>query len=114
MADYIFFMRGGDARTMNLSESEMNAHMQDWKVYMEGLGAAGKLRGGAPLGSDGVTLNGGENAEQAGSAGGDAQVNGYILLVADSLDEAKNLAQDCPIFAFGGSLEIRECLDMGN
>ena len=114
MADYIFFMRGGDARTMNLSESEMNAHMQEWKMYMEGLGTAGKLRGGAPLGSDGLTLNGKGKTEQTGPAGGEAQVNGYILLVADNTEEARELAQGCPIFTFGGSLEIRECLDMSS
>ena len=113
MTEYIYFMRGGDARTMNLSEEEMGAHMQQWKDYMGGLGATGKLQGGAPLGQDGVSLNGESKTEQAGASGGDTQVNGYIILTADSMEEAKAFAQDCPIFTFGGSLEIRECIDMG-
>ena len=40
--------------------------------------------------------------------------NGYILLTANDMNEAKDLAKDCPIFTFGGSLEIRERLDMSD
>ena len=115
MSDFIYFMRGGDARTKNLSETEMAAHMQEWKDYMGRLGAAGKLQGGAPLGMEGFMLNGENKAESDGPlGGGDTQVNGYILLTASDMNEAKDLAKDCPIFTFGGSLEIRERLDMSD
>ncbi len=114
MSDFIYFMRGGDARTRNLSETEMSAHMQEWKEYMGRLGAAGKLQGGAPLGMEGLMISGENKAESEGLLGGDTQVNGYILLTASDMSEAKDLAKDCPIFTFGGSLEIRECLDMSD
>lgn len=115
MTDYIFLMRGGDARALNLSEEEMNTHMQDWKEYMESLGATGKLRGGgAPLALDGLTISGESKSEHSEQLGGNGQVNGYMLLAADNVDEANALARNCPIFTFGGSLEIRECVDMSS
>ena len=112
MSDYIFFIRGGDAYMAGLSEQEMQNHMQEWTDYMGSLGAAGKLKGGAPLGKDGTVMSGGAKAAIDGPLGGDTQVNGYVIVSAADMAEAKKLANDCPIFMADGSLEIRECLDM--
>ncbi len=112
MSDYIFFIRGGDAHMAGLSEQEMQTHMQEWTAYMGGLGAAGKLKGGAPLGKEGSVMSGAAKFEENGPLDGDTQVNGYVMVSAADMTEAKALANDCPIFTADGSLEIRECLDM--
>ena len=80
MTEYIFFMRGGDARKLDLSESEMGAHMEDWKQYMQSLGASGILHGGAPLGEEGFTISGTGKAESEGTQGGD--ISRLLLLRA--------------------------------
>jgi hypothetical protein len=35
-------------------------------------------------------------------------IMGYSIVKADSIEEATELAKDCPILTFGGNVEIRE------
>ncbi|MDX1641588.1 MAG: YciI family protein [Balneolaceae bacterium] len=39
-------------------------------------------------------------------------VSGYYLIKADSLDEATELAKGCPVLRLGGSVEVREIMEM--
>ena len=34
-------------------------------------------------------------------------INGYIIVKTDTIDEAVDLAKDCPIFHIGGNVEVR-------
>jgi hypothetical protein len=38
-------------------------------------------------------------------------VTGSLVLQAASLDEAVQLARDCPVFDFGGSVEVRPVVE---
>ncbi|HVZ80736.1 MAG TPA: YciI family protein [bacterium] len=38
-------------------------------------------------------------------------VQGYMFAEAAGLDEAVELSKDCPIFAVGGTVEIRPCFE---
>jgi hypothetical protein len=46
----------------------------------------------------------------ADGAGADP-LTGYILLTADSLDSAAELAKGCPILQAGGKVEVGETFD---
>lgn len=35
-------------------------------------------------------------------------IAGYSIIKAESIEEAAELAKDCPILAFGGNVEVRE------
>lgn len=37
-------------------------------------------------------------------------ISGYIVVKADTIDEAVEMAKDNPIFAIGGSIEVREVM----
>jgi hypothetical protein len=113
MTDYIFLMRGGNERTAALDSEQTQEYMAQWKSYMGGLGATGKLKGGAPFADDGHVISGENRSTRDQPAGGEDRVTGYITLSADDLDDAKSMAAGCPIYNMDGSLEIRQCLDMG-
>lgn len=104
MPKYIFAYHGGK---MPETEEEGAQVMAEWMAWFENLGAA-VVDAGNPLGpsstvnSDGsVTCDGGSNP-----------LSGYSLINADSIEQATELAQGCPILKAEGSIEIAEAMDM--
>jgi hypothetical protein len=41
-------------------------------------------------------------------------LGGYIMVKASNLDEATELAKNCPILSVGGSVEVRAIVQMDN
>jgi hypothetical protein len=39
-------------------------------------------------------------------------IGGYIVVRAESLEEAAEFAKDCPILALGGNVEVRTIIPM--
>ena len=39
-------------------------------------------------------------------------VGGYTIIKAETLEEAAELAKDCPIFLMGGNVEVRAIIGM--
>jgi len=86
--------------------------MKAWMDWMGEMTEAGYYVSGAPF-DDGHVLSGTETAGSDGSYGeGDDVVGGYIIVTADDLDQAIERSKACPIFAEGGSVEIRGCREM--
>ncbi|MEQ8425989.1 MAG: YciI family protein [Cyclobacteriaceae bacterium] len=113
MKDYMYLFRGGDAARAQESPETMQAHMQKWRVWMEGLAKAGKLVGGQPLNQDGkVVAKSGKVITDGPYAEGKEVVGGYLIVKAKDLNEATDLAKECPIYEHDGVTEIREIMPM--
>ena len=113
MSKYMYLFRGGDARRVQQSPEEMQAHMELWKAWMGGLAQEGKLVDGLPLGKDGKRLVGNDKVLHDGPyAEGKEIIGGYLIVNAESLDEAAETAKGCPIFEHDGEVEIREIMNM--
>jgi len=113
MNEYMFLIRGGDEVIASKSPKEMEDHMQKWQVWMGGLAEKGKLVGGQPLKSEGKTLlEKGSKIIDRPLVEGKELVGGYIIVKAESLREASELAQGCPGFDFDCSVEVREISPM--
>ncbi len=114
MTKYLYLFRGGDARRVAQSPEEREAHMQKWGVWMENLAKEGKLVDGLPLGMEGKVVQGdGTTITDGPFAEGVEYVGGYLIVNASSLDEAAEIALGCPIFEHGGTVEVRETMNMG-
>ena len=98
MSKYVLAYRGGG---MPATEEEQQAVMAAWGAWFEQLGAS-IIDGGAPFGASAAV--GGEVT---------AQLTGYSIVDAISLDAAVAKAGGCPILASGGTVEVYEALDMG-
>lgn len=107
MKNYLVLFREPDGRTEKHSDEEISAHQASWKRWMETYGKAGNLAGGSGLTLNGRIIKGGE-VENTLHRNGTEIVGGFLLLKADSLDEATAIAKSCPIFEFGGYAEVRE------
>ncbi len=113
MSKYLYLFRGGDARMAELSPEEMQEHMQKWGAWMQGLTEKGILVDGLPLTKEGKRLTGQDKMLIDGPYTEGAEVvGGYLLINANSLVEAVEIAKDCPIFENNGEVEVRETMNM--
>ena len=113
MKDYLYLFRGGDARRVQQSPEEMQSHMQKWGVWMQKLAETGNFISGLPLQKEGIVLEKwGEVVTDAPFAEGNEIVGGYLIVKADSLEQAGDLAKECPIFEHEGTVEVREIAPM--
>ena len=113
MTKFMYLFRGGDASMKEMSPEESQAHMEKWKTWMGQLAQDGKLVDGLPL------ARGGKQVEKSGSivvdgpyAEGKEVVGGYLIVNADSIDQAVEISKGCPIFENDGTVEVREILSM--
>jgi len=114
---HIIFFRGNDW-DKNLSPEELQNVTGQFMAWFERLSREGKAIGGAPLenvgkivsGSKGRTVSDGPFAESKEAIGG------YFLLDVDNIDEAVEIARQCPILEYGAKVEVRpvapECAAM--
>lgn len=113
MAKYMYLFRGGDSRRESQSPEEMQAHMQKWGVWMKGLAEKGILVDGLPLGKEGKVVSGEKKVVTDGPfAEGKEIVGGYLIVNADSLDNAVEISHGCPLFEHDGQVEVREIMSM--
>ena len=114
MQKYLYLFRGGDARMAEMSPAEVEAHMDEWRVWMQGLAEKGQLIDGLPLKAEGKQVSkGGTVVTDGPFAEGAEIVGGYLMVNATSLEEATEMSKGCPILdADDGHIEVREIADM--
>ena len=113
MKQFMYLLRGGKSMD-TFSPEEMEAHMGEWKAWMGGLAEQGKLAGGLPLSKEGKQVTGGGSIIHDGPfAEGKEVVGGYIIVNAETMDEAIQLSKACPIHQENEAVvEIREIMSM--
>jgi hypothetical protein len=111
MTEFLYLFRGGDAREATQSPERMQEHMGRWMKWMEDLGKQGKLSGGLPLKAEGKVVTT-KMVTDGPYAEGKEMVGGYLIVKSKSLSEAAELSKDCPIFEYGGTVEVREIQSM--
>jgi hypothetical protein len=63
----------------------------------------------------GRTISGNDKVVQEGAYVGDKAVeSAFFVVKAANLDEATEIPKKCPIYELGGSVEIREVMNMAN
>ncbi|NOQ70756.1 MAG: hypothetical protein GQ574_02075 [Crocinitomix sp.] len=113
MKEFLFIIRGGQEKMINASPEYLQEHMQLWSEWMGGIAEKGQLVGGQPLEYAGKTLiESGTKIIDRPLAEGKELIGGYIIVKADSLDDACEIAKGCPGFEHGTTLEVRELAAM--
>lgn len=113
MTSYLALIRGGDEGYSKLSPEEMQLHMEAWRVWMTGLGERGHDGSGEPLKGGGKLIREHGNLVTDGPyMEGKELVGGFILINAETEEEAVELSKGCPVFDMGGMIELREIASM--
>jgi hypothetical protein len=107
MSEFTYLFRG---RKTSGSADEMQQHLQKWVDWFKDLGAKGLVKDpGHPLENTGKVVRNKQKAiHDSPYAEAKDVVAGYMLIEANDLAHAAEIAKGCPILDVGGSVEIRE------
>jgi len=110
--EYLLLFRGTQW-DKGLSPEEIQQVMDKFMGWFERLKQQGRLKTGQPLEREGriVSGKGGRTVADGPFAESKEAIGGYFLLQVDSLDEAIEIAKECPTLEFGGAIEVRPVAD---
>ena len=105
---YLLLFRD-DGWYTRLSVEELEAVMGKFRTWFENLSAKGIVRGGQALGREERVISGkGRRSVNDGPfAEAKEAIGGYLLLTADSLEEATAIAKGMPGLDYGTWVEVR-------
>jgi hypothetical protein len=111
---YMFLVQGGACGGSELSAEQMQAKMTEVFAWIEGLTKKGVMSAAQPLtperkivsGKNGSIISDGIAAESKEAVGG------YFIVSAGTMEEALNIARTCPMFNYGGQLEVRQIAEL--
>ena len=95
-----------------LSTDELQQAMDKVTAWFEGLDERGKIKGAQPLGGQGRVISGtdGRFVMDGPFTETKEAVGGYLVLQAESLNEAVEVARSMPTLRYGVSVEVRPIL----
>ena len=113
---FMMIFRGGAVARHDLSPSELQAHVEKWYRWSDGLARQGRHNdghnAGTALDNQGATVRGQERVVTDGPyAESKDLVTGSMIFEAASLEDAIDVARSCPTYEFGGSVEVRPVQD---
>ncbi|HXS37204.1 MAG TPA: YciI family protein [Flavipsychrobacter sp.] len=115
MKEFALIFRVQPDLATNVNPAEMQQRMTNWMNWMGGIAAKDKLvSNGNRLGLKGSKLVGKDSVVSDGPFTEVKEfINGYIIIRADFVDAAVEIAKECPIVVGGGgSVEVRPLVAM--
>jgi hypothetical protein len=111
MSQFLFLYRGGMTGTE--SPAEMQQQMQRWMSWLKDLGEKGFVKDpGQPLERGGKVVSGKQKLVTDGPFAEKDLVSGFTLVEAKDLAQATELSMGCPVFTYGGAVEVRPIAKM--
>ena len=106
--EFILFFRGAQW-DKGLSPEQIQKAMDQFMGWFDRLREEGKLKAGQPLERTGKIVSGkkGKIVADGPFAESKEAVGGYFLLHVANLDEAVEIARQCPILEYGSTVEVR-------
>jgi len=107
MEEFVMLIRLEGLPEMNFSPQEMQAGMAVWEKWVDGIIARDILVSrGNRLSNDGRTIRDGKVVTNGPFVEIKEILGGYLIIRANSIDDAANIAKSGPIVG-SGSIEIR-------
>jgi len=109
MKDFLFVYRNDFKNQPTGSPEELQAITKKWMDWIGGIAAQNKLADrGNRLTSEGRVVRPGNVVTDGPYTEIKELIGGYSAVKAESFDEAVEMAKGCPIYTFGGNVEVRE------
>jgi hypothetical protein len=109
----LIFRRNAMSEEAQPSPEQLQAMMKPWQDWMGNIAAQNKLvSSGNRLASDGRVVKSANVITNGPYVEMKEAIGGYIIVRANSLDEAAELSKDCPILKMDGNVEIRTIVPM--
>src|SRR6267378_5183121 len=106
--EYLLLFRGS-GWDKGLSPEQLQKTMDQFMAWFERLKQQGKVKAGQPLERTGKIVSGknGRTVADGPFAESKEAIGGYFLLQVDDLDEAVEIAKQCPGLDYGIDVEVR-------
>lgn len=106
MKDFILIFRMNKNSQIKPSEEQVKARM----AWFGNIAKENKLadKGNTLSSQVAITINANKEEVKAPHSEGEEIVTGYLILKTETIEEAVEIAKANPIFAVGGSVEVRE------
>jgi hypothetical protein len=113
MNQFLLIFRGGAITQKGVAPQQLQEHLAKWSAWHAQLEKSGSIQGGNPLENTGRTIRGSKKAVTDGPfTEAKDLLSGYILIEAKDLNQATQIALECPIYEYDGSVEVRPVLSM--
>lgn len=114
MANFMFVYRDSGDKPQDMSPEQMQQVMQTWMDWIQGGVQAGWLTdGGDALKPEGRVVHADHTVTDGPFAESKELVGGFSMVQCADYDAAVEYAKGCPIFASGGTVEVRELMGVG-
>ena len=108
MNDFLLLFRQPSYDYGSTSKEEMQALTKKWQDWVGGIAAQGKLASTGPrLAQEGKVLKAGGVITDGPFVEIRERLGSFLVVKADTLEEATTLAHGCPVLDANGSVEIR-------
>jgi len=109
----LIFRRDAVSNENQLSPEQMQSMMKPWQDWMGSLAAQNKLvSSGNRLADEGRVVKSNHVVINGPYVETKEAIGGYIIIKANSIDEAAELSKNCPILFVEGNVEVRELVPM--
>ncbi len=109
----LIFRRDFASKEVPPSPEQLQSMMKPWQDWMGSLAAQNKLANpGNRLASEGRVVKSDRLVTNGPYVEIKEAIGGYIIVKADSIDEAAELSKDCPVLNIGGNVEVRMIVPM--
>ncbi|MEP7255872.1 MAG: YciI family protein [Ferruginibacter sp.] len=113
MKEFLLVFRRCTANDPQSSPEQLQAIMKPWQDWMGSIAAQNKLvSSGNRLAADGKVVKPDNVITDGPYVEIKETIGGYIIIRADSLDEAAEISRGCPILNSGGNVEVRTIVPM--
>ncbi len=94
------------------TQEQLNEMHKQWGTFIGSIAMQGKLVSTHQLGFEGVKIAADQSTENGFHVSDGLTVAGNMVLKAETLEDATNLAKACPILYMGGNVEVRSVIPM--
>ncbi len=91
---------------------QIAAMHQHWQKFIGNIASQAKLVSTSRLGFDGVCITSKREVSNTIYVSNNETLSGNMIVKASDLQEAQELAKNCPVLAMGGSVEVRGIIPM--
>jgi hypothetical protein len=109
----LIFRRDFKTTDAQPSPEKLQHIMKEWQNWMGGIAAQNKLvNSGNRLSDDGKVVKPGAVVTNGPYVEIKEAIGGYIIISAESMEEAAEISKGCPILTIGGNVEVRTIIPM--
>jgi hypothetical protein len=113
MKEYLMIFRNEKSENAEApSEADMKEVMKQWRQWIQGIARKGNFSGTNRLSSDGKTLKPGNIVTDGPYIEAKEMIGGYVIVKTNSLEEAIEIAKECPNLTYGGNVEVRPVVNI--